>query len=272
MQHGKIINKYRTFNCIIIMSVLLALCIMPCSLHAENSETEKIPPGKGDVMATAANFTGIDMVLVPAGNLYKFWISRCEVTQFIYQSVMGNNPSYFKGESLPVEQVSWFNAVEFCNRLSARGGFNSYYNINKKKNDPENKNNGIRWTVTENNNADGFRLPTSAEWEYAARSGSSGKYFWGDKISGDYCWYKDNSGERTHPVGSKKPNAYGLFDMVGNVREWCFEWHPSFKGLNRVVRDGHYSLDPEDMRIDKSDSYPPHFEFGFIGIRLVKNK
>lgn len=252
--------------------MMLVLCMPLGNLYAGKAGPESIQDKRKGVIAAVANFKGIEMVLIPVDSVYRFWISRYEVTQELYQSVMGINPSYFKGEKLPVEQVSWFNAVEFCNRLSIADGFNPYYNINKKKCDPENKNSGTRWTVTVNKDADGFRLPTSEEWEYAARSGTSGKYFWGDKINGDYCWFKDNSGEKTHPVGGKKPNAYGLFDITGNVREWCFDWHPLFRGLNRVVRDGHYSLDPEEMRIDKLDSYPPHLEFGFIGIRLVKNK
>jgi len=215
--------------------------------------------------------SGVEMVLISPSGLDSFWISRYEVTQELYQSVMGKNPSIFKGEKLPVEQVSWFNAVEFCNKLSNRIGLIPYYIIDKSGHGPENINSSLKWRVTINQDADGFMLPTSAEWGAAARGESTGRYFWGDKINGEYCWYRDNSGGKTHPVGTRKPNYAGIYDITGNVSEWCFDWHPEYFGMNRVVRDGHCNLDADYMKPDITDCRAPDFEVGFIGIRLAKN-
>lgn len=249
-----------------------SIWISPGKISAEEISSTGNLPVVNSAAKPVRNFSGVDMVLISGANTGEFWISRYEVSQELYMSVTGVNPSYFKGDKNPVEQVSWFNAVEFCNKLSSRAGFVPYYNIDKTLDDPENSNSGIRWTVTINKDADGFRLPASAEWEYAARGGSRKKYFWGDEMNGDYCWYSGNSGDKTHPAGAKKPNAYGIFDICGNVQEWCFDWNQSFAGLYRVVRDGHFRIDKEEMRIDVIDYRSPQFEFGFTGIRLVKNK
>ncbi|MEK7450052.1 MAG: formylglycine-generating enzyme family protein [Planctomycetota bacterium] len=128
--------------------------------------------------------------------LNSFLISKYEVTQGQWQKIMNNNPSNFKGDNNPVEQVSWDDCQEFCKRSeteSASGG------------------------------KTGLRLPTEAEWEYAARAGTTTKYYWGDSINDDYLW--DNSNLGTHPVGQKKPNGFGLYDMLGNVWEWCQDWY-----------------------------------------------
>ena len=246
--------------------------ISPVNLNADSQRPDASVIDVTGIANTVKNFASVEMVLITGARITDFWISRYEVTQELYESVMKINPSYFKGERLPVEHVSWFNAVEFCNKLSIKSGFKPCYSIDKNSNDTENGIYRNNWIVTINKEADGFRLPESEEWEYAARAGSTGKYFWGDEMNGDYCWYSNNSDKKTHPVGTKRPNLYGIFDIIGNVREWCNNSKYSSYGLSRLVRDGHYSLDEDDMQLDKSDFRSPQLDFGFIGIRLVKNK
>jgi len=129
-----------------------------------------------------------------------FYIGVMEVTQAQWKAVMGNNPSKFKGDDLPVESVTWYGAVKFCKRMSKATGKH-------------------------------YRLPTEAEWEYACRGGTQSRYYWGDdpNVLGEYAWYYVNSEDRTHPVGQKKPNPFGLYDMLGNVVEFCSDfYHPTY--------------------------------------------
>jgi formylglycine-generating enzyme required for sulfatase activity len=135
-------------------------------------------------------------------SLSSFTIGKYEVTQAEYEAVMGSNPSSFKGNDLPVEMVRWLDAVEFCNRLSRAENLTPVYTIS-----------GIN--VTWNSNANGYRLPTEAEWEYAC----------GEWIDG---WLGGNSDLRTHPVGQLASNRYGLHDMLGNVWEWCWDLYGNY--------------------------------------------
>jgi formylglycine-generating enzyme required for sulfatase activity len=140
-------------------------------------------------------------------------MGKYEVTQKQWHDVMGNNPSDLKGDDLPVEQISWYDARDFIKKLNEKEGTNKY------------------------------RLPSEAEWEYAVRAGTNTTYFFGDNISelGDYAWYSESPG-RTHPVGQKKPNPWGLYDMNGNVNEWMQDiYHPDYmykEGLNGAPTDG----------------------------------
>nr|WP_294424678.1 formylglycine-generating enzyme family protein [uncultured Treponema sp.] len=156
-----------------------------------------------------------------------------EVTQELYKSVMGENPSNFKGEkNLPVERVSWYDAIVFCNRLSVKEGLKPVYSIDGVTNVSmwgyvPHKENSISKEIKWDEKANGYRLPTVEEWRYAAKGGQEFKYSGSDNLD-EVGWYRENSGGKIHPVAQKKPNGYGLYDMNGNVLEWCWDSSPSY--------------------------------------------
>lgn len=160
-----------------------------------------------------------------------FFMGKYPVTQEQYQAIMGTNPSYFRGAKLPVENVSWHDAVEFCRRLSQK---------------------------TDKN----YRLPSEAEWEYACRAGTQTKYYFGDfkrhlenyTWLGNYAWYGENSESKTHPVGQKRPNRFGLYDMHGNVWEWCSDhWHSSYD--NAPTDGSSWETGADDNRVRRGGSW-----------------
>jgi sulfatase modifying factor 1 len=178
-------------------------------------------------------------------SLSAFFMSTTEVTQAQYRAAMGTNPSHFKGDSLPVECVSWYDAVAFCNKLSEREGLPKVYVINGTN-------------VTADWSAKGYRLPSEAEWEYAAKGGGASgtlavdAVYAGSANLNDVAWYSDNSGGTTHPVGQKRANALGLYDMSGNVIEWCWDIYGNYSGGSQ--------LDPEGAssggdRVDRGGSW-----------------
>ncbi|MDR2970771.1 MAG: formylglycine-generating enzyme family protein [Bacteroidales bacterium] len=183
-----------------------------------------------------------------------FYIGKYEVTQALWWAVMGNNPSYFKGDNLPVEKVSWDDVQQFIRKLNEMTG---------KR----------------------FRLPTEAEWEYAARGGnkSQGYKYSGSNSLYNVAWYDDNSGEKTHPVGTKNPNELGIYDMSGNVWEWCGDWYgenyyssspasnptgPSY-GSARVLRGDSWGASAEHCRVSRRHSNAPDDRADDYGFRLL---
>jgi formylglycine-generating enzyme len=193
-----------------------------------------------------------------------FYIDKYDVTQKEWTEVMGVNPSKTRGDNLPVEMVSWYDAIDYCNKRSIKEGLHPYYNINKNQKDPNNKPDPkfgdldqIKWTVTINRTANGYRLPTEAEWEYAAGGGrlSQSYIYSGSNNVEDVAWYWRNSGDKylngfwvwqtlvanhnePKPVGTKKSNELGLYDMSGNVREWCWDWFGDLKARNVTDPEG----------------------------------
>lgn len=184
--------------------------------------------------------------------LSSFQIGKYEVTQRLWKAVMGTNPSGFKGDNLPVENVSWEDAQEFIRKLNAITGKN-------------------------------YRLPTEAEWEFAARGGNSS---YGYKYSGsnnidNVAWYYGNSGSKTHPVGTKSPNELGIYDMAGNVWEWCQDRygiynsgsqtnpHGPSSGSYRLIRGGSWLNDAWYCRVASRNYYPPGYRNNPLGLRLA---
>jgi len=163
-----------------------------------------------------------------------FYMGKYEVTQKEYQEVMGTNPSEFKGDNLPVENVSWYDAIEYCNKRSQKEGLTPAYTISGT---------GDSRIVSWNRGANGYRLPTEAEWEYTCRAGTTNAYNTGSNINDNTGWYEANSGDKTHPVGQKPANAWGLYDMHGNVWEWCWDWYGNYssgvadRSIGRVLGD-----------------------------------
>lgn len=202
-----------------------------------------------------------------------FYIGKFEVTQAEWAAVMGSNPSLYKGDHLPVAVVSWYDVVGYCNKRSRLEGLTPCYK-------------GTGDVVTCDFSADGYRLPSEAEWEYACRGGQESRHYnySGSNDPDEVAWYGENGGDRAHPVGQKKPNELGIFDMSGNVWEWCWDrYDPGYyrespdhnprgpaAGQQRVYRGGgggHYLW----LRISGRYSFNPQQEHWFVGFRVVRS-
>ena len=196
----------------------------------------------GDTHAQIGN----NMILIPAGKFVtsakhgpkemfidQFFIDRFEVTQETYEKIIGINPSFFKGRRRPVEKVNWFEAVEYCRRVDKR-------------------------------------LPGEWEWEKAARAESPSKFYWGDEDAKSHGWFKENSEKKTHPVGQKKPNSYGLHDMSGNVWEWTNSYRETTGG--KVLRGGSWRNSMNTMRSSNWITSLPIHRFHYVGFRCARSK
>jgi formylglycine-generating enzyme required for sulfatase activity len=215
------------------------------------------------------------MAEIPGGSIYlrddrtrkewtteirPFLLAKYQLTQDLYFQITEESPSAFRGEKLPVETVSWKNAIEFCNLLSVKAGLETCYSINTTSEEMD--------FYPDSN---GFRLPSEAEWEYACRAGS-GEIRYGDLDR--IAWYKLNSGGTSHETGLKEPNAWGLYDMLGNVWEWCSDiYDETVYGSYRIFRGGGWNDEARGvMATNRRRSHPTAFKIDDLGFRIAKNK
>ncbi len=205
-----------------------------------------------------------------------FLMSKYPVTLLDYRTVMTDSPSEWThkqaDDRCPANFITWFQAVEFCNALSEREGFKPCYRIEDRS---------VEWL----RNANGYRLPTEAEWEYAVRAGTKSRYFFGDDAArlGKYAWYSENSGKTVHPVGMRKSNPFGLHDLLGNVWEWCWDWYGPYSdttqdspagpeaGQYRGLRGGSAWSDPGLLRSAVRDWLLPVIRVEDVGFRCVRS-
>jgi formylglycine-generating enzyme len=190
--------------------------------------------------------------------LAPYQVAPFPITQAQYAQVNDQRPSTAQGDQLPVEGVSWWEAVRFCNALSQRQGLAPAYRLLA---DAE----GIEWDAS----ADGYRLPTEAEWEHACRGGTTGAQY---GLLDEIAWHRGNSGERTHEVGGKQPNAWGLYDMVGNVWEWCWDvYDAEAYGTYRVLRGGGWCDEHWSCRASVRRRSHPTFQMDDLGFRIARS-
>lgn len=240
-----------------IRASVLVLCLFPALLVAQAPspsaplEFVSIPPGtfrmgcsEGDLLCDPDENPAHQVRLTKG-----FLIGKYEVTQTQWQAVMESNPSRFKGESLPVDSISFDQVQEFLKRMNAR-------------------NDGFK-----------YRLPTEAQWEYAARAGTTGP---NSGSLSDMAWYQQNSGGSSHPVGQKKPNAWGVYDMEGNVYEWTQDWFFDYEedpqtdprgpemGFERVPRGGSWESTPKGVRTSNRNMLEPDAGNYNVGFRCVR--
>jgi formylglycine-generating enzyme required for sulfatase activity len=220
-----------------------------------------------------------------------FYMGKYEITQREWQEVMGttvrqqrdmrDRSSYLfgEGDNYPMYYVNWYEAVEFCNKLSLKEGLTPAYS-------------GSGDNITCDWNTNGYRLPTEAEWEFAAKGGikdSSSTKYSGSNSVGAVAWYKGNNKNSAHPVGTKAPNSLGIYDMSGNVDEWCWDWYEYYSNgsqtdprgptdprgtpssVGRITRGGGWANSAADVRSAYRGALPPDSRFPFYGFRLVRN-
>ena len=289
----------------VLSPIIIGLLLWASGVFTLRTPEDPIGPNAPEI----TNSLGMKLTLIPAGEFLMgstdsdkeanddekpphrvritrpFYLGMYEVTQQEYETVMGGNPSWFSAQGggmdrvagqdtrrHPVESVTWNDAITFCNKLSEREGLLPYY----------------RSGAEESSGGAGYRLPTEAEWEYACRAGSTTRFSFGDDTArlGEFAWYKDKSGGQTHPVGQKQPNAFGLYDMHGNVWEWVEDcWHDSYAGAptdgspwisgacrKRVIRGGNWYDPWEYTRSAKRYEWiGMPIAYGVIGFRVARD-
>ncbi|MFE0463207.1 formylglycine-generating enzyme family protein [Kitasatospora sp. NPDC058965] len=187
-----------------------------------------------------------------------FLLSAGPVTQARYAQVTGERPSTARGDGLPVEGVSWWDALRFCNALSRQEGLTPAYAFDAGAG-----------TASWDARADGYRLPTEAEWEHACRAGSTGPRY---GPLDDVAWHRGNSGERVHPVGGRRPNAWGLYDMLGNVWDWCWDvYDAEVYGSYRVLRGGGWADEHWSCRASVRRRSHPTYRIDDVGFRPARS-
>jgi formylglycine-generating enzyme required for sulfatase activity len=241
-------------------------------------------PGGSFPMGSSAGTGEPDEWPVHTVTLPDFLMSTFEITQEQYATVMGSNPSHFSGTNLPVESVTWFDAVEFCNGLSRIEGLDAVYTITDRI--PESGHPVLSARVVMDASKRGYRLPTEAEWEYAARGGSAGSGsfpYAGSSDIGVVAWYGSNAAFKTNPVGRKAANGLGLHDMSGNVWEWCWDWYAAYPweaqrsptgpsaGEYRTGRGGSWFNVPALCRTTGRNGCAPASQSSGMGFRIVRN-
>lgn len=232
-------KKLRLLLLVTLVMFIISACGENGSDEVDKSEQFLLVKG-GSFKNKNSRYYGKDVIVSD------FYLGKFEVTQESWEKIMGENPSTFKGKDLPVETVSWYDCIEYCNKRSEQEGLEPYYVLDKEKQDPENigEYDKLKWLVTMNEGANGYRLPNVAEWEYAGSGGIKSKGYlycgsddinqvgwqWinaGDKkLSGHWNWPAvEGNNNKTHPIGELEANELGFYDMSGNVREWCWDWY-----------------------------------------------
>jgi formylglycine-generating enzyme required for sulfatase activity len=231
---------------------------------------------KGGTFQMGSNYGENEEKPVHQVKINDFYISKYEITQKQWKAVMGNNPSHFNGNDRPVENISWYTAVVYCNKKSDMEELEKCYS---------GRGDNIKCDFSKN----GYRLPTEAEWEYAARGGiesdNANYRYAGSNNLDEVAWYRDNSGDKTHPVGQKQPNELGIYDTSGNVWEWCNDWSdedyygyspvsnpkgPS-NGSYRVLRGGSWNIVDYRCRISVRGMTLPSFSGSNVGFRIARS-
>jgi formylglycine-generating enzyme len=244
---------------------------------------------EGGQLVSKDSLTSTMKIIVP-----DFYIGTTEVTQKEWNKIMGKNSSEFVGEEFPVTNVSWYDCVAYCNKKSELEGLKPYYEIDKMSVDPvvEDTEDTLKWTVKQNKLSNGYRLPTVYEWEYAASGGKLSKnyIYSGSNNIKEVAWFWVNSGKeelglpwvyeklqgngcKSHPVSQKKPNELGLFDMSGNVREWCWEYKNNGElNAGRSLKGGCW-MGAEYVCEPKFTGYSPAVvAYNDLGFRIARNK